>query len=289
MKKTRQRLFFLAVLLLIGTGVFVGFKKVPALFVKNTQAFPGLIRDKIKKLVITIDKNQVEIAAKNNRWRVGVFPADTERVENIITGLASLQKEDVVSTNKDKHTLFEVDGKRTIRFDNHLVYVGASIGLSQIYIRLDNDPFVYSVSSDLADLLSPADFRDLKPTLVREEEKVDRVELVWPKHELRAVKKKMDWFLASGKKAKKERIDFWLNDIKTLKGTDLFEKKTINLTIYPVDFSLIVAENGQEKKGIFYLKDKETLYLAQEGSPFVYQIPRAYASGLKKEEKDLTE
>lgn len=287
MRKRTKRFFTLLFSFILLMGIFVLIKNLPQLFKKEEKVFKGISKNSVKQIIITDDKERVTITKKNHRWVIKDFPADEERVEKIIESLLSLNKEEVISRNKSKYKEFEVEGKRKIEFEKNTIYVGKSYSYNKSYFRVNQDPNVYLADKDLSSLFYPNDFRDLKVYLIIDEAKVEKIEEEWEGKSLRLTKKNNQWHTLTNKTAKKERIDFFLNDIKTLKGDDLFEKRTIDLSAYQPELLLVVKEGEKEKKGFFYQKDREKYYFYQEGSNYVYQIPAAYVSSLKKEEKDL--
>lgn len=288
MNRTTGRLLTLLAVLTAGAGLFVLLQKWPTLFKKDLSFFPNFRKDALNKLVFISDKGKVEIVKKNDRWLIGEFPADPEKVATALEALGSLKKDNIVSVNPAKYKDFGLEGKTKIQFDKHALYVGAGAGYNQTYVRADRDPLVYAVAADFANLFYSQEFRDLGVYLLEDENKAEAIALSWGDQFLSLVKKNNDWLL-NGQKAKTEAVDFLLNEIKTLKGSDIFKKESLALTGYPIELTLAIKEKGQEKKAIIYMKDKETYYLAREGWAFVYQLAPAYVSSLKKEEKDLLE
>lgn len=286
MKKTTSRLVKLMVIFFLLMVILVLGRRWPTLFKKDTAAFPGLKKESIEKLVFTDDKDKNEIVRRANRWFVGEFPSDEERVNRVIAAISGLQKDDIVSKNQTKYAVFGVEGKRKIAFNNHVVYVGEAAGFSQTYLRVDDDPLVYVVGADWTSFFYPNDFRDLRVYLFNDEDKVDRLSLFWGGKTLALIKKKADWWLGDAK-AKKERVDFLLNEIKTLKGSNLVKKDQIETAKYPEAVRIELIEAKKTKRAVFYQQDKDNYYLQQTDSAWIYQIPASYVASLKKEDKDL--
>lgn len=296
MRNASKRFFKLLVIFLFFVGIFLFIEKIPVLLKKENKTF-SFKKEIIKGLTITQEKEVVTLKNNNKLWLINDFPADKERVDKIIESLLNLKKEEIISGNKNKYKELEVDGKRKIEFGNHIVYIGKTYSYGKSYFRVDNDPNVYLADEDLSAIFYPKDFRDLKVYFVNDENKVDRIEERWGEKFLKLMKKESKWFVTTDAKlsftkaveGKKDRVDFFINDIKTLKGDEIFDKKSVNLSNYQVDLSIIVGEGRKEKKGVFYKKDEEKYYFYQEGSNYIYQIPAAYVASLKKEEKDLVE
>lgn len=288
MRKTTKRLLLLTSSLITLLGLFFLSQKIPQFF-KKEQKFFSINKDLINKLTIYDNEKKTTVIKKNERWFVDDFPADEERVEKIIDTILGLKKGEIVSKNKNKYQNFEVEGKRKIEFNGNTLFVGKNYSFQKSYFRINKDEAVYLANEDLSNLFYPNDFRDLKTKLIDNEDKVNQVSLTWDNQEINLVKKKDQWELKSGKKAKKDRVDFLINDIKTLKGDDILKKEKVDLANYLIDLSIVVKEESKEKKAAIYQIDKEKYYFYQEGGQFVYQIPAAHVASLKKEEKDLVE
>jgi hypothetical protein len=289
MRNINKRLLIGVLIFTLLTGVFIFIQKAPNLLYKEEKALVGLNKAAINQLVIVDEKERITVTKKNNRWLIGDFPADQERIEKIIEVSLGLKKKEAVSRNKNKYTDFEVTGKRKIELGKDILYIGKTYAFGRSYFRVEGDSNVYVADEDLSNLLYPKDFRDLKLYFISDENKVDRVEISWEGEKSSLIKKDGKWLTSANKTAKKDRVDFLINDIKTLKGDDVFEKKKIDLSSYSVDLSLMVSEAGKDRKGFFYKKNEEKYYFYQEGANYVYQIPATYVASLKKEEKDLVE
>ncbi len=297
MKKPTKRFFKVLFVFVLLIGVFSFIQKLPDLFKKDKRIFEILNKESVKQVMIVDGEDKTTTDKKNKQWLINDFPADKERIEKIIETILELKKEEMVSRNKNKYADFEVNGKQKIEFNNHVVYIGKIYSYGKSYFRVDNDPNVYVADEDLSGFFYPKDFRDTRVYFINDENKVNRIEEQWEEKFLKLTKKESKWFVVSEGKpssakateGKKDRVDFFINDIKTLKGDDAFDKKSVNLSNYQPDLSITVDEGGKEKKGVFYKIDNEKYYFYQEGSNYVYQIPAAYVASLKKEEKDLVQ
>lgn len=290
MKKDTKRLLFVFLLLLFFVGAIFLKEKWPRIFKKENLVFSKLKKEAVDKIVLEDNQEKTVLEKKNGIWYTKDFFADKNRVENLLNSLFELKKEEVVSQNKNKYKDFEVDGRRKIEIGSYTIYIGKNYSFQKSYFRVDNDPNVYLVSLDLTSFFYPKDFRDLQVYFLEDENQVDEVKFFGEGYNLEIKKVKDNWqIVGSSKKPKKERVDFWLNDIKTLKGNEVFKKEKINLSFYSPSITLTLKEKNKIKKGIFYKIDDQHYYFYQEGKEYLYQIPAAYVSSLKKEEKDLVE
>lgn len=292
MNKTTKRLIKLFIILFFFVVVFILITQKSLLFPQHMEVFPLLKKESIRKVIVSEDKNKSTVEKKNTQWMIGDFLADAVRIDQILDMITTLKKDDIASQNKKKYADFGVDGGKKIEFDTHVIYVGdGKGGTSYHYFRVDTDPIVYRTASDFSSLLTIEDLKDLNTHFINKEDAVEYVNLSWGSTNLESVKKNNEWTV-NGKKAFKERVDFFINDIKTLKGDEIFKKETIDFATLPVELSIAIKESGKTKKSIVYRKDapsKEDIiyYFYQKDSTFVYKIPSSYVASLKKEEKDM--
>ena len=174
MKRNQKRLIQLLLVLLFLLLLFV-IKLQPPQFLtkKPSQPFSTLIKEKINELLITkeittslVKKNKLWYVKKNN----DEFPADQEKIGNIINAVIGLKKEEVVSTNKNKHKEFGID-KQKIEIKSeakkYVIFIGNSNGLDSNYVRLDNENEVFTAGG-FTDALSSDDYRDLNVHLIND-------------------------------------------------------------------------------------------------------------------------
>lgn len=291
MNKTTKRFLKLFTALFFLIIVFILITQKSLLFPRRMEVFPLLKKESINTLIFTEDKNKIMVEKKNNQWMIGEFPADVARIDQILDMIATLKKDDIASQNKKKYADFGVDGGKRIEFDRHVIYVGDTGGASHRYFRVDKDMLIYRTDSDFSTFFSRHDMQDLTTHIILKEDAVERVNFSWGSTTLDIVKKENEWKV-NGKQAVKERVDFLINDLKTLKGDEIFKKETIDLTSLPVEINITVKENGKNTESTIYRKDalsKEDIiyYFYQKDSPFIFKIPSSYVASLKKEEKDL--
>lgn len=289
MNKTTKRLLKLAIILIFFLLLFILIKNVLVLFPARVYVFASLKKEPIQKLVFTLDKKKITVTKKNNQWTTENFPADFERIEQLVDSLINLKKDDIASQNKNTYAEFAVEGKRKIEFNSHVLYIGSADSFSRTYFRADTDPLVYISTIDFSSLLAQEDFRELNVLLITDESKVNKIVFSIKDKTIEVEKKKDVWMMRNGKKAKKEQVDFWINDIKTLKGNDIFAEKSIDFSKRDKEMTISIKEGDKEKKGVFYKKDEDSYYFHQEKSGYIYYIPAVSVTSVQKEEKDLIE
>lgn len=292
MKRNKSRLIALSTTLLLAVFIIVAKDRILSFLPqKNNQLFPALKKESINELIIEKDAKINTIIHADKGWYVKKDGeeslADQERVEKIITNILGLKKEEVASTNKNKHKELGIDKQKIVvktKTKQYNIYLGNMTSGTKNYIRINDENEVF-IAAGFEEVFIPDDYRDMKANLVENEASVASVEIQFEGKMLKLERKGKDWFIGN-KRAKKDRIDFFINEIKTLKGTDIAKDDILSQNI---SLKIIVKENGKEKTGAFYTKDQYANLLKTSVSNYVLQIPAPYLNSLKKEEKDFLE
>ena len=292
MKRNRIRLIQLVTLLLIILALlFIKNNLSQFLPKKPDQPFSTLKKEQIRQILLTKDKTTF-LYKKDKVWYVKKgsqeFRADTERINNIIDSFVSLSKNEVISSNKKKHKSLGIDKQKIEIKTNgktYTIYLGNITGLSKNYIRIGDDNEVFIVEG-FAEVFTSEDYRDLIVHLINDETKVTLIEINFEDNKTILTKRGNDWKIGD-KTAKKDRVDFFLNDLKTLKANDILPKDTILAQV--ISGQIAVNENANKKSIMIYSKDEDNYLTKTSESEFVFQIPAAYVASLKKEEKDFVE
>lgn len=284
MRNAGKRLFFLAVAIFVLIILYFLVQKLPFLFAAKKEQALTLKKEAVTSLVFVQQDKRTTVGKSGGKWRVNSFPADETRIDGIISTVVSLKKDEYISSNRSKYAIFEVDGKRKIELGGKTLYIGKEYTFGKSYFRVDKDPNVYVSQEDLSSVFVPADFRDLSVHFITKEENVSMVKREEGKKELVLTKKNNEWYIGD-KKAKKDRVDFFINDIATLKGEDMAHQDTINLAQFPLTFTVTISEK-KEKKAFLYKKDKDTYYWKGAGE-YIYILPVISVSTLQKEAVDL--
>jgi len=292
-KKLTRRLIYLSLTLTI-IFLFILLKdKVNLLiFQKNmTKPFVKIEKEKIAKIILESENKKIELYKKGGQWYLKdknlEIEADQERILKTIDALIALEKKEIVSKNKNKHQEFGINKKKITFFDKKdkfVVYIGNNYGLSQNYVRIDNQDEVF-LGHNLNDVFTNLDWRNLSVPLINKEEAISQVEINLEEKKTILKREKDNW-LVNKNIAKKDRVDFFLNDLSTLKANDiLFSKDAPNL-IWP-ELTIIINEDKKTKIAEFFKKDKDNYLLKISSNNLVYQINTPYVASLKKEEVDF--
>lgn len=292
MKRNRTRLTQLIIILLIAAVLIILKNQLPQFLIqKPNQPFSSLKKEQIREMLLTKNK-PVRLYKKDKFWYVkkdnNEFRAEEERINKIIDSFINLKKDNIVSSNKKKHKELGID-KQKMEINaggkSYAIYLGNNSGLSNNYIRIDNEDDVF-VADGFGEAFTSDDYRDLSVHLINDEAKVTSIEIGFEDRKTVLNKKDNDWKIGD-KTAKKDRVDFFLNDLKTLKASDIFTKDTNLPNVIPI--TIRIKEGKQEKTIEFYPQDENNYLAKASTSEFVFQIPAAYVASLKKEGKDFIE
>lgn len=278
-------LFFFIALLFVFLNSYnrVFPKKIP-------KPFADLQISDVEKVILKSEEKTAEIFKKENRWYVmrdtDEFAADEKRVGGIIENMQSLQKEDIVSNNKTKREEFEID-KKTIEIKTakkiFTLYVGTNHTSAANYVSANDENDVF-LASGFADIFISDDFRDLRVPLIQDEKLVSSITVDFDGKKTTIAKKGDDWIIGE-KKVKKDRVDFFINDLATLKASDM----TKNKITQSGNLSIEIVEQNVKNTAVFSPVSEKTYQATISNNDFTYSIPSPYIESLKKEEKDFTD
>jgi len=296
MRKNRSRLIALTILLVI---LFFGLmikNNLPRLLPKQPPAvFPQLKKEAVLRMVITDDGKIINLYKKNGDWflkkEADEFKADEEMINQIINGLASFRKGEIVSNNKNRYKDFGIGGKKislTAESKNYVLFVGETAGENLIYLRVDSQNEVF-LGEGFVDIFNQQDFRDLNVNLINNENNLNQIEINFGNNKTNLTKKGNHWYLSNNLEAKKDRVDFFINDLKTLKGNDVLSEPQIQRPSLIKTVFIRVKEGSTEKTADFFPKDEENYYIKTSSSSFIFQIPAVSVASFKKEAKDFTD
>ena len=296
MKRNRARLIQLIAVLLAVFFILIlknqsASWRTQFLTPKPDQPFSSLKKEQIGEIILSKDKTS-SIYKKGKAWYVekgdNEFRADTDRISKIIESLVNLKKDNIVSSNKNKHKDLGIDKQKIeikVNGKSYVIYVGSPSGLSSNYVRIGSDDEVFTADG-LDETFTSDDYRDLLVHFINDETKVTSIEINFDDENALLTKKDSDW-KTRDKNAKKDRIDFFIDDLKTLKARDVFPKET-SLPVV-ISLTIKVREDSREKTIEFYPQDENNYLAKTSTSDFIFQIPAAYIASLKKEEKDFIE
>jgi len=291
MKKNQQRNFWLGLSTVILLLILIFGNRIILKFKPGSPFLFHFDKKQVVKIKIINGSNTTTLQNKNNLWYIlkkdTEFLADQARIDQILDTLKTLKKEDIISNNKEKQFEFGINNTSidlSTKDKSWKLYLGKNYSSSQLYVKTNDSEDVF-LASNLSSILYPEDYRDLNLHLINDENKVTQIELDDNITKLVLLKKKDKWFIGE-KEAKKDRVDFLINDLKTLSANDIIKEKQQ----FPEfsDFTITLKANKQNILKTFY-KDETNSWVLMNNNNVAYVISSIYLNGLKKTEKDLVE
>lgn len=216
------------------------------------------------------------------------YPADSASIRTVLEKIVNMKKDELISTNPEKQSIFEVDSSSGIlveAWDNS----GKSYGQFRIgksgpnwssnYVRLIGSNSVYMVSGSIKHSF----FTDLKrwrdKSIVKFEKTGTKGISIAKKGEAPLILEKSDtvWNMAAPHQnlAKKEKVEEIVNTLSNLKASD-FESDTISDTeagLEDPQYLIVVSLNsGSRKIKIGNKNDSNKYRVKAEGNETVFLV-----------------
>lgn len=292
MKKNKKRIFYLLVGLFFVILILLIKNNLQKIFPKKTnRVFYDLNKEKVTEIIIDKNNKIIKIYKKQNQWFLKKnnieYHADEDKINQIINAFSNLEKLEIISTNQKKFKDLGIGNQKISLVSNdkkYQLFIGFSSSLEKNYLKVNDENEVF-IGEGFYNLLSNDDFRDLKVALIKNEDDVNFIEIDYSEKKLILIRKSQDWYL-NEKKVKKEKIDFLINDIATLKANDILLKENQIPQILP-EIKLKIKEKNKEKQAYFIKKDENNYYLQILEEKNLYLISSFFVSSIKKEEKDF--
>jgi len=246
---------------------------------------------------------------KEGRWIVvcdgNSYPADKEEIENIFTTVKGMHRENIVSTDPAKYSVFEVDKENGIevklsKADNSPIahfFVGKNgPDLFSTYIRVEGEKEVFLLGGiiNAAFLKELKDWRD-KSIFKLNAKDIVRVSITAQKKKLSlATDEKGNWELVEPEKAKvkKDAVEGMLNPLATLRaydfedGADLKAAALINPS---TRIQIVMKDNSTFELLIGKDKDTSKKYVKREDNPTVFLVQNYDLMPILKDASELKE
>mgnify|MGYP001053781880 CR=1 FL=1 len=294
-KKNLNRLLVLLITLFLLSLFIYSYQKISKIIQerKNIYPFKNIKNSDVKKIIFEKEDKKYEIYKKNNLWLLKEknieFRADKEKIDKVIEMIKEIKKEEIISRNKKRHQDFGV-GKNKIKIFTQnkeiTIYVGNNANLNNNYLRINEENDIF-LGENFDEFLTTNDWRDLKINLIEKEENVEELTLNYEGKKLFLKKEKYGWKI-NQKKVKKDRVNFFINEISTLKANDIINKNNIpNFSNINPLMTIQIKEKNKIKKAEFFEKDKDNFFLKTSVDNVIYQLSSVYVLSLKKNEEDF--
>lgn len=288
--RTKTRLTYLLGILLIFILIILFKDRLSFLMSSKQQSiFPNLKTDNITEISINSGSKKTVLLKKNNQWTATVdkeiYQADQDKVNTLLNSLKNLTKKDVVSTNKNNHKNLGVD-KNLVSFKQgnsvNTLYIGYPSG-EETFVRKDQDTEVFSTNVINSNVIYD-DYRNLEIPLVNELDNVNKVMLIYEEKNINLEKKANEW-LINGQLAKKEQVDYFLSDLKTLRANDVSHDQQIRNGLSLPDITISLTEKNNQRELNAYYLDENSYYITVNTNTDLYIITKSVMDALKKSDK----
>lgn len=258
---------------------------------KPGKPFSAIKKELVSEIALQDDQARQRIYKKSGKWFVTKegfeYPADAERISGLIDSMIGFTEGDPVSSNKSRHKDLGI-GKDLVSLSadgkTYTLYIGEQTGTTSNYVRVGDENNVY-VTSGFDTAFTPEDYRDLSIRAVTSEDKVTTITLLNEGNEVLLTKDKDAW-KANGAAAQREKVDFYINDVKTLRATDRVKNSEVSTDATP-SLTVNIRESGKDTSVFFFPKDETTYFLRVGMNGPVYTIQAAYVESLKKTQADF--
>jgi hypothetical protein len=283
MNTSKKRPLTLIILLVIGIIVYFGFTNWQELFMRSKNLFT------IEKptQVFIVDANlKTEANHVKDAWTSSGFPADNKKIDTLLETVKKFTNSNVVSKNKDRFKEYGIRPDKYIQINDNKIYVGDRNGSLGSYIRINEEPILYSVETDLSEYFYPVDLRNLIPDVVASEKNVTGLTIENNTTNLSFLKDNGQW-VVNNQKANREKVDFLINDIKTLNTTDIQEIEAVDNSTMSAMMNISLREDKKTKNVLFYSPNESVVYMQIENGKYVYTLDPSSLLPFQKAEEDF--
>jgi len=292
MKKNTSRLigvmivlFFLSALLFSIRFISLSGQK------KIAQPYAKLDEKNISEIIIEGIPAKVLLHKESNAWYIQEnktsYPADTEKIKKIIEAVKGFKKDEVVSTNTNKHKEFGI-GNQTLSFvvnkKKNTLFIGNGYAFEKNYVRLNDEKEIY-IAGGFQSILSESSYKELLLNLIGDENKVDSITIVYPDNQIQLKKNNNDW-LVNNKKIDKNKAVFLLSDLKGLQATDMLIED-IDPAVKGNTIAIVINENRKERTVNLYQLDDDYYRVKISDNKYIYKISTSSIESLMKKEEDF--
>lgn len=292
MEKNRKRLAALFTVCFFVIAIIAARQYVPTLPFFQPAPLLSFKDSDINRIdLVGMNKKQT-LVRQNGTWIVPVngtdFPADSDKVNNLLKTLHIMSADSVVSRNKNKFGNFGIGTSKIVletKSKTSTLYVGtASLG-DNAYARLDNQDMVFD-AKNLGTVYLDTDYRNLYIPIIGNTGNVQSVQIDYQGETVTLTQSGNTWHNQSDTPVSDSIVDTYLQNVAHLQGSDILPRHT------PPAGSLLltvtVKEKGKDKTIRFYSASKQQIEVDVAGAPYLYVLPEVYVSALEKKGSDFT-
>lgn len=291
MEGIKQRTVFLVGICILGFFILfvLGYQSY-TVQTSTPHVFRFTVKDPISTISFIYEGKKKSVQRVNGRWYTKdpfTLPADETRINKLIEVIKTLKKTTIVSHNTKKHTEFGITSNRLeIRTKSNIyrLYIGRG-NYTKNYLRMDDEDIIFE-EEGLDNVFDPFDYRNLSVPFVQKENRVNMIDIVWEGNRTKLNREGDEWKV-NGKKGLRDRIDYLINALATLRATDILKKEGSEKQLSSPILEITVKEDKKNKELTVYEKDETTGYVTTTTSPFIFVIPQVYLDSVEKEESQF--
>jgi len=276
-KKFNSLVFTFLIIILLGGAVGVLWRQRTASFAKPLpweQLTKITLAEEEKKIVLKKDSGQWWVENEKN------LPADKNKIENLIDSLKALERRELVSQNKEKHSLFEVDKEKpsvVLEFVDHpsvsLIVGKNSYSRGGTFIRFPQKDETFLVPSYLDAHLASENWKNLR-VLESVSLETEKVSLAFPSQKKSAT-------------VEKEKADKLLAELDYLRGQEVYLKEDKKEQIQQPDFTITLLQQKDKEIQINFFATQTEFLVSQEKEMFVFSLEEEKYQTIRKEAEQL--
>ena len=298
-KPSRGVTIFALFLLLLAAYFFLNNSSSEKFSVKNRKAFPNVTVEKVEKIQIHYGDKDTILEKRDGKFLVVSLenaPADNQSVTAILGYITNMEIGELISTNKDKWPLFEVDGKAvnikfTAALKDYEIWIGKyGADFQSNYVRIGSEAQTYLIGKNIRNDFLKSEWRDLTIVNLNTLE-VEEIQLSYQNALIKVKKDGTGWKNENdSKEVDTEKVNTFLSKFSPLKAGNLLglkEAKEANFKNPYLTIKLI-SNNKQETELTLGGKNKEGDYfIATSLNGTIYTLSSGNLTGFPKNIKDL--
>ncbi len=294
MKKNTARIYILIISLFACISLFALFSLIFPLIQEASKPI-YTFKEKDINQILQVNGSATQHIMKDtaSNWTVKMnnmnYPADTEKIADLIEGLLSISKQTVISKNKNKHVGLGIGMNKLViktHYGEHTLYVAENTNNNSVYLRMDNQDDIFTPSNDISSSTLLDDMRDLKVYLLKKEMYPDVITITQKGFVIDVVKQKNTWMIDQIP-ISQNKIDSYLQELTQLTAKHLLPSAESKSSTTIPDFSIDVTYGNNTTTAHFYKIDEELYEIKKSNTPYIFEIPAVYAASLQKEKKDF--
>ncbi len=246
----------------------------------------------VDKIVLRSHLSSVTLVKKGSEWFLSEpveYHADQSNVNLLIHQSKNLDAKEIVSSNPDKRSIFQVDSNGTLVriFQNgqeHASFVVGKMGqsYSETYLRKaeSNDVNVVKGALSWSFNKSVKDWRD-KTILAVPKETIDKISYQYPGETFTLAFKDSTWMIGSDK-AKANEVSTLLGVLSNVQADDF-----VDSPITPAPKITATVTVGENQVRLSEIKGKDQYFVQNSNSPQWFELQGWRVKQLLKHKKDL--